>query len=448
MTGDLEKKSLEELLTPEGFPCSCGRRHSCGVRQVTVERGAVSRVAETVRRFGGKRPFLIEDGNTHEAAGELVESLLEREGMPFTRFLFGNERIEPDEKALGQVMTGFDPACDFVVGIGTGTINDIGKMTARVSRLPYMIVATAPSMDGFASATSSMASRGVKVSLPSACATAILADLDILCGAPDRLLRAGLGDMLAKYVSICEWRISHLINGEYYCEHVASLIRGSRERCVASAEGILRRDPEAMRELVEGLILTGMAMAFAGVSRPASGMEHYFSHLWDMRGLEFHTDCDLHGIQVGVGTLLSLRVYDGIRALTPDRGKALAYAEAFRFEDWALTLRSFLGSGAEELIRQEAGEGKYDRGKHRARLEVILGHWGEIREIIGQELPASSGIRDFMAALGLPVDPEEIGISRETARLSFLATKDIRDKYIASRLLWDLGVLEEFAERI
>lgn len=445
---DFSQCTVGQLLAADGFPCACGRRHASGVREVLVAEGAVGRVAETVRKFGGTRPFLIEDGNTRGAAGELVRSVLERESMPYAGFLYGSQKVEPDEASLGRLLMRFDPRCDFIVAVGSGTINDIGKMTARVTGRPYMIVATAPSMDGFASATSSMVSRGVKVSLDSACPTAIIADLDVLRRAPERLLKAGLGDMLAKYVSICEWRISRLINGEYYCGNVASLIRASLRRCAASGGRLLRRDPEAVRDVVEGLILAGMAMGFAGVSRPASGMEHYFSHLWDMRALEFGSEADLHGIQVGVGTLLSLRIYDGIRDLVPDRRRALEHADRFRYRDWEKVLRGFLGSSADELVRLESMEGKYDPEKHRTRLEVILGHWREILDIVAEELPDSRKTRELMVSLGMPVDPEEIGVGREDARTSFMATKDIRDKYIGSRLLWDLGVLEEFAGRL
>ena len=448
MSEAISSLTLAQLLAPNGFPCACGRRHASRVREILLEQGAAARVAEVVRRHGGTRPFLIDDGNTREAAGEQVAALLRREGMEHGHFTFGRERIEPDEAALGQALMGFDRRCDLVVGIGGGTVNDIGKMTARVTGLPYVIVATAPSMDGFASATSSMISRRSKVSLDSACPVAIVADLDILGKAPERLLLAGVGDILAKYVSICEWRLSHLINGEYFCDEVASLIRREARRCVASASGLLRRNPEAVRDIMEGLILTGMAMAFAGVSRPASGMEHYFSHLWDMRGLEFHRDCDLHGIQVGVATMLSLRVYDMMRELVPDRKRALDSVAGFSYADWAGVLRSFLGSAAEELIRRESDEGKYDKGRHGERLEVICGRWPEIQGIVAEELPETGQIRDLMRSLGMPVEPEEIGIGRDDARLSFRATKDIRDKYIASRLLWDLGALEEVAAKL
>jgi glycerol-1-phosphate dehydrogenase [NAD(P)+] len=444
----LSTRSPAELLSPDGFDCACGRRHRSDVKEILLERGAIRGLSGILERLGGTRPFLIDDPNTHGAAGALAETVLRGDGLTPQVYTFGSGAIEPDETALGHAIMAFDRRCNAVVGIGGGTVNDIGKMVAFATGLPYVIVATAPSMDGFASATSSMISRRSKVSLDSVCAAAIVADLDILSAAPLRLLQAGVGDIIAKYVSICEWRISHLVNGEYFCPEVAALIRREVGQCMASAQGVLRRDPEAVRHVMEGLILTGMAMAFAGVSRPASGMEHYFSHLWDMRGLEFHSECDLHGIQVGVATVLTLRIYDMIRAVVPDRARALNAVARFSYPRWTETLRGYLGSAAEELIRREASEGKYDMGKHGERLEIILRRWPDILQIVNEEMPESGRVRDFMTALGMPVDPQAIGIGGDEARLALQATKDIRDKYIGSRLLWDLGLLEELAARL
>ena len=185
----------------------------------------------------------------------------------------------------------------------------------------YVIVGTAPSMDGYASATSSMTMDGLKISLGSKCADMIIGDLDILCNAPVKLMRSGLGDMLAKYVSICEWRIAHVITGEYYCEEIAKLVRASLKKCVDQAEGLLKRDKAAVKAVFEGLVVCGAAMKFAGVSRPASGVEHYISHIWDMRAAEFDTPAELHGIQCAIGTLIAVGLYEKLVKIVPDQKK-------------------------------------------------------------------------------------------------------------------------------
>lgn len=204
----------------------------------------------------------------------------------------------------------YDTKCDLIIAVGPGVINDIGKFLSKLTKTSYIIVATAPSMDGYASATSSMAMDGLKISLHTKCPDVIIGDTDVLKNAPIRMLQAGIGDMLAKHVSICEWRIAHLLIGEYYCEYVADLVRSALKKCVENAYGVLKREPEAVKAVFDGLIICGRAMEYAGISRPASGVEHYISHVWDMRGLEFGTKTDLHGIQCAIVTLVATPIYE------------------------------------------------------------------------------------------------------------------------------------------
>ena len=280
-------------------------------------------------------------------------------------------------------------------------------------------------------------------SLNSRCPDAIIGDTDILKNAPMHMLQAGLGDMLAKYISLAEWRIAHLITGEYYCERVAALVRTALDVCVKNAGGLLHRDEAAVQAVFDGLITGGVAMAYAGVSRPASGVEHYFSHVWDMRALEFGTPAELHGIQCAIGTLAAVRLYEKLRTMTPDAEKACTYVEAFDYEAWATQLRAFLGKSAETMIALEEKEGKYRKDTHAVRFARIQKCWPEILRILDEELPSSEALSQLLLRLGMPEDASVIGVDAAALRLSFCATKDIRDKYVLSRLAWDLGVLDE-----
>ena len=428
-------------------PCPCGKEHTVAVDEVVIGSGAVNRLPEFVKKYG-KKPFVVADVNTYAVAGKKACNLLKEAEIPYGSFVFKDTALEPDEKAVGAAFMHYDKACDVIVGVGSGVINDICKILSSISVKPYIIVATAPSMDGYASATSSMSRDGVKVSLNSRCADVIIGDTDILKTAPLHMLKSGLGDMLAKFVSIAEWRIAHLITGEYYCEEVAQLIRTAVKKCVDNAEGLLRREDAAIEAVFEGLVIGGVAMAYAGVSRPASGVEHYFSHVWDMRGLEFGTKVDLHGIQCAVGTLLAARLYDQIRTYQPDEEKAKAYVSAFSYGEWKKELRALLGKGAEAMIALEEKEGKYNPDTHAARYDVIAQNWEEIQKILEEELPSSNKIAEILDTIGICGDPKLLDIDRDLQRISFKATKDIRDKYVLSRLAWDLGILEELANKL
>lgn len=427
----------------ESVACDCQKAHPFTISHICVEKGAIGKLPAFIQEFQAKKPFIIADKNTFEAAGEKVCAVLDNAGISYAKYVFPTGDIEPDEKAVGSAIMHFNHSCDLVVAVGSGVINDIGKILANTAKLPYFIVGTAPSMDGYASASSSMSMDGLKVSLASKCADVIIGDIDVLKNAPMKMLQAGLGDMLAKYVSIAEWRIAHEITGEYYCERVADLIRKALKSCVDNAEGLLKRDEEAVKAVFEGLVIGGVAMAFAGVSRPASGVEHYFSHVWDMRGLEFGSQVDLHGIQCAVATNIASELYEKVLTIVPDKQKALAYAKAFVYQDWAKELKAFLGTGADAMIALETKEQKYNVEKHAKRLETILKKWDKLLEIIREEIPSSVEIEAILDAIGAPKTAKEIGIDCDLTT-TLKATKDIRDKYVLSRLLWDLGIIEEY----
>ena len=433
--------SMELLQEMNGKACSCGKQHRFDTR-LHIGSGVLAQLPEILQNYQAKRVFVLSDANTYRAAGETVCALAAQKAKVVS-YTFPEGSVEPDEKSVGSAFLHFESSCDVIIGVGSGVINDIGKILSCHSSKPYIIVATAPSMDGYASASSSMTRDGLKISLPSKSADVIIGDTDILCQAPMHMMKAGLGDMLAKYISICEWRISHIITGEYCCEEVATLIRSAVKRCTDHADGLLRRDPAAVQAVFEGLVIGGVAMNYAGLSRPASGVEHYISHVVDMRAVEFGTPMDLHGIQCAIGTYIALSAYEKLAKITPDREKALAYAKAFDKEAWKSGLRKLLGKGAEPMIALEEKEQKYDLTAHEKRLDVILQNWQQILCVMKQELPSEQQLNDLLKTLDIPNTLDDIGTPTALLPEIFRATKDIRDKYVLSRLAWDLGVLDE-----
>ena len=450
MDKHFSEMSLAEILAPGGHDCSCGKHHSCELKYLKVGKGVVACLPEGMETIGVKKPFVVMDCNTQKAAGALVEGTLQAAGIAYTAFVFpGEGRMEPDERAVGSLAMAFDPSCDVLLAVGSGVINDCCKVLAKACKLPSMVVCTAPSMDGYASNSSSMIQNRVKVSLYNGCPQVIIADTDILKTAPDIMLQAGLGDMLAKYVSVCEWRISHLVYGDPYCEEIAGLVRASLKKIVAHADGLMRREDDALAAVVEGLVLSGISMAFAEISRPASGLEHYFSHLWEMQALRGNIPSDLHGIQVGVGTLLVLWIYENI--LTTDAidvDKARKAMADFSQEEWKAQAQRIFGNIAPEILALEEKVRKNDPAKHEKRLQIIAQKWPEIQRIIKEELPSHESIWQLMKSCGMPMTPADLKLSYQDTVDALLGSRDIRDKYLTSSLLWDLGLLEETAEKL
>lgn len=441
----LSRLSLEALADPRGYDCACGRHHVCAMAYLRVGRGAIRETPQMVAALGARHPYVVCDANTYAAAGEQVCRLLTEAGIAHACHILPGAHVAPDERAVGSALMHVQPGCDMVLGVGSGVINDVCKVIAHALGVPGAIVGTAPSMDGYASSSSSMEVDRVKVSLYNRCPAGVLLDTDILAQAPMPMLWAGLGDMVAKYIALCEWRIAHIVTGEFYCEEVAALMRAAMAKVVGAADGIPTRDPDAMAAIAEGLIIAGVGMAYAGSSRPASGLEHYFSHMWEMMALDRGKPYALHGIQVGVGTVLCMKLYRRIRQVRPDRARAQAWMQAFRREDWEAQVRRIYGKAAGAIIRTEDACRKNDPDKHAARLDRLIARWDEILRVIDEELPDYDALCGLMAKTGMPMRPSDLGLSIEDTVDAFLGARDVRDKYLSCSVLWDLGLTDEFA---
>lgn len=426
--------------------CICGKTHSFEC-DIYSGKGAINSLPDALKKYDSKKVFVFADKNTYNVGASYVIKILNDAKLPYSFFVF-EESPKPDERAVGAVTLHCPSDADTVIAIGSGVINDIGKMLTAIGNKTYITVATAPSMDGYVSTSSSMCRDGLKVTIASKSPDVVIGDTDILKTAPKKMMVSGIGDMLAKYISICEWRISNLITGEYYCPKIAELTRTALKNCIDTANGLISGDENAPCALFEGLLIGSAAMNYAGISRPASGVEHYISHIVDMRYEEFGTPSDFHGIQCAIGTYMAAKLYDKVKKITPCYEKGKLYAESFDLSAWNEKLTNLLGKGADSMIKLEEKEGKYDVTKHASRLKLIIDEWESILKIINEEIPTVEELDSIYDKLSIPKSLTEIEVDNSILPDIFRASKDIRDKYVLSRLLWDLGIIDELANTI
>ena len=419
--------------------CSCGRVHSARVKQVIIGEGAIEALPGAVAGLGAAHALVVSDRNTERAAGARVSAALDAAAIRFDKFVFDASFVEPDEAAASAAIAAYGGQ-DIVIGVGSGVINDICKLVAKAAARPYIIVGTAPSMDGYCSSTSAMLIGGLKKSLDSKCPDVFIGDIDVMKSCPERMLWAGFGDMIAKIVALYEWRVGHIVTGEYYCPFVEETVRTAWERILDGSGRLMSRDPAAVAAVTDGLVISGIAMDYAGLSRPASGCEHYFSHIWDMRGAAFGTPTSLHGIQCAIGTLLTLKGYEKLFAQRPDPEKAARYKAAFPKEQWFDLIRERLGAGGEAMVRN-AGEGfVYDLEKSAKRLAILAENYDNITVLAKEMLMPYKEAEKLIKSIGCPTKMSEIGLSEKDATVDFEMTRDVRDKYVLSTLAWDMGV--------
>lgn len=317
------------------YSCACGKSHKVDIQAIRVGSGVMQELPGILRDLGASHIFLVADNYTYEAAGRQVEQLLDQAGLSYHKRVFQTETpLVPNEYALGSVLAAMTSQDDMLLAVGSGTLNDVTKYVSARTGIPYVIAATAPSMDGYASTVAPTILDGFKTTLPAVYPAAIVADVDILKDAPMPMLTAGFGDIIGKFTSLADWRLSHQLNGEYYCPEVAGVIEAAVETCAANAQALAQREPQAIQAVTEALILSGLAMGMVGVSRPASGAEHQMAHYWEMDALRRGEEHPLHGNAVGVGTVLAASLYEmaaeylpqGFAA--PDKGQILACLQA------------------------------------------------------------------------------------------------------------------------
>ena len=430
------------------FYCSCGQVHSIDIERVIIEKGAIKKIPEVLDAFGFKKVFLVSDDNTYSAAGLAVEEVLTQEGILYSKHVYRRKQdLVPDEAAVGEFIIHMDKDMEVILAVGAGVMNDLCKYMSSRLNIPYFIVATAPSMDGYASDGSALILENLKTTLSTVVPKAIIGDVDILKNAPFQMIAAGFGDMVGKYSAINDWQLGNIINGEYYCAAVARMVMHSLNKCMENAEGLKERKDDAIKSLMEGLVLTGIAMSFAGNSRPASGSEHHLSHFVEMMYLFEGKEAPFHGVKVGVYTLIMNKMREMLAGKAPDIQNVLMKVEAFDERKWTEEIRRIYKQAAPGIIRLNEKEKINAREERLARVHKILENWKTIVGIL-KDLPSNSDLEAALVKAGAPVSPEELGINRDITLEGLIYAKEVRARYTVLQLAWDLGMLDELAFEI
>lgn len=291
--------------------CACGEEHSCDIHEIAIGSGITPQTGEILRRNGfGKRLLVMADRDTLAAADGVLESLA---GFTLTKRIYDTLRVATmeDVEAVETLLADVDG----VLAVGTGSIHDPCRLACARKEKPLALFATAPSMDGFASYSAPIVGGNFKITYPAKCPEVIIADTKILAKSPAQLKSAGFGDMMAKYIALIDWQVSHLLTGESYCERVARLTRDATDRIAAMANKVTLDDEETAGAIFESLLMTGIAMSFTKTSRPGSGTEHILAHYWECMELLEGKTPNFHGEDVGVATLIILKYYERLAAL-------------------------------------------------------------------------------------------------------------------------------------
>lgn len=370
------------------FECSCGRHHNFSVHDMAIGKGAIEELPKIAEPFKDGKILVVFDNNTYEVAGKKAVELLKNNGFKVKELLFdvGGDILLPDEKTLGRILQEQDLDVNLMIAVGSGVLNDSVKYVTSRTKIPYIIVATAPSMDGYVADGAPIISHGYKYAPVAHLTYGLIGDTDVLQTAPQDLIQAGYGDVIGKITALADWDLAVKANGDYRCDTCVTLVQRALDKCFAKAEGLKKRDGESMGALMEALTLTGVAMALVNISRPASGAEHMLSHFWEMDSIARGENPHHHGIQVGVATPVIARFFEELEDILPEGTK--------------------------------------------------------------EQCPSYEEIERLLAKGGAPVSPKDIGLSRELFHESLLKGYDVRPRYSIMKFAKEHGRLEEIADKI
>jgi len=424
--------------------------YATDTRHVVVRSGALDAVAESFTASFGARPaIVVADTTTYDVAGSAADRLMRRAGIDVrAAFIFpagaGKPALHADYEhavTLSEALAQHDA---IPVAAGSGTINDLTKLAAHLAGRPYMVVATAASVDGYAAFGAAITRDGYKQTIACPAPRAIVADVNILAGAPAEMTAAGFGDLLGKITAGADWLVADAMGIEPVHRAAWDMVQPAARRAASETEGLRARDPGAIERLFLGLTMSGLAMQATRSSRPASGAEHQLSHLWEMRGLHAEGVEPSHGFKVGIGTVAITALYE--RLLEHPLERLDVDAACARWPSRADVEHAVRQAHADPRLRDQAlteSRAKYvPTAELGPKLRQLRERWPSLRNRLRSQLLPSSEVRHLLRAAGCPSHPQEIGLTLASLRDSFGAARQIRRRYTVFDLAAETGLLE------
>jgi glycerol-1-phosphate dehydrogenase [NAD(P)+] len=336
------------------------------------------------------------------------------------------------------------------LAVGSGTINDLTKLAAHRTNRRYLAVATAASMDGYTAFGASLTYQGDKQTFPCPAPLAVVADLDVIGAAPPELSAAGYADLAAKLTAGADWLLADALGVEPLHPAAWAMAQGGLREALAAPARVRQGEPGAIRRLTEGLMLSGFAMQAANSSRPASGAEHQFSHLWDMQRHTHDGKTPLHGFKVSIGSLAATALYEFVLSQPLDERKVDPWCPWWPSdaERENMVRRLFDPGELAEVASRESRAKAAARSVVRTQLESLRRRWPGLCRKLHQQLVPLAELKRMLQAAGAPAEPEQIGISRGRLREAFRQAYFIRRRFTILDLAFRADLLENALEHI
>ncbi len=401
---------------------------------------AIPPLLEYCTRAGSNRYFLVADSNTYRVLGQRVEAALREAGFDVRLILLTGSEISADEHYVTQAMIDTNGEDRQYIAVGSGTVTDITRFVSHRARSSFISLPTAPSVDGYTSTVAPMVVAKYKGPIQAQPPVAVFADLPTLRAAPGQMIAAGLGDLLGKYTSLADWQLGALLYDEPYNHGIQEMMRKSVDDTVEVIDELSSRSDASITRLMDGLVGSGFGMLAFGDSRPASGSEHHLAHYWEIKFVIEDRPAVLHGIKVGIATIISARRYELLRQMTfEDARRSLDSRSLPGQEQFLAEIKAGYGPVTDKIVSiQEPLLQMNDRDLQNLKKR-ILGNWKEIQSI-AKTVPHPTQITRWISEVGGPTAPGEIGLSPDEVILGVRSAHYLRDRFTLNRLAFWLNL--------
>ena len=423
-------------------------------KALLLGKGVLSSIATLFKeQFPGKRAIIVADKTTFEVAGKAVQRFLEEGGVEQdVPFIFDEPDMHAEWKFIERLDVHLAKTEAIAIAVGSGTINDTTKLSSSHNNRRYMTVATAASMDGYTAFGASITKDGAKQTFACAAPQALVADIDVIATAPKDMTASGFGDLFAKVPAGADWIIADGLGVEPIDDLAFSIVQDGLQDALSDPIGARNGEEQALGRLIEGLLLGGFAMqAYPKSSRPASGAEHQFSHLWNMQHHVMENGVTpSHGFQVSIGTLVSLAFYEELmksdmKSLDIEACVA-AWPSLEEAEEKAIEM--FKGTDFPMIGATEIKAKYVSKDELREQLSRLVENWDVIKERLAKQLVTVDEAVRRLDAVGAPTKPEQIGISRARLRDSIIEAQHIRRRFTILDLAIRTCKIDEWTNHI
>ena len=421
-------------------------------RALLIGQNVLNRLPEMfTEQFPGKKAIIIADATTCEVAGKAASVFLRNAGIPQEdSFVFTDPDLHAEYQHIERLEKRLASTDAIPVAVGSGTINDLTKLAAHLTGRSYLCVATAASMDGYTAYGASIIFRGNKQSFNCPAPQAVLADIEVIRNAPAEMTASGYADLFAKVSAGADWILADELGVEAIDPTAWSIVQDGLHEALAYPDGARMGKVESITPLVEGLMLGGFAMQWSRTSRPASGAEHQFSHLWDMTHHTHNGKAPAHGFKVGIATLFLSALYEQL--LYHPMEQLDIEACCANWPEWeqqeARARKMFANAGFIDTVLTETHAKYVTREELAVQLETLITRWPVIKDRLSRQLLPSVEVKRRLQLVGAPVEPEDIGITKPRLRECFLQAQHLRRRFTILDVAVRTGCLDLWLDQI